>query len=405
MALSKMLDSLLALFKKGQRQRREQQQLTKLSHNDAAALAQQQHPDSTRVLVVRDDSIGDYLLYRPWLRQLHAVLSCRGQKLTLVANKLWAPLAQAWDADLFETILAVDFKQFGSDRHYRNQMLQAIGEVGAGEVLYPLHVRQAFVENFIRFLHAPVRIASQGSHPTGLWFSVLDKSYTHLLPSTREVVFEYYRNREFFECWQQVTGTCLAQNPAILQLPATVHTAGALERLAVGLYIVLFPGASARQKRWPTAHFAQLARGLYQVYGSRYKLIIAGSPDDDELARSIIKTVGPSVPLLNRCGQTDLPRLAALLAGAQLLVSNDTVAAHLAVQAGTRTIVMLMGENYGKFFPYPPELLQAPCQCLFPPSQERRFAQGNFAPPARDPKIRHIDPARVLATATQLLAD
>jgi ADP-heptose:LPS heptosyltransferase len=166
--------------------------------------------------------------------------------------------------------------------------------------------------------------------------------------------------------------------------------------------VVLFPGASARQKQWPAEHFAQLARRLQQQYGATYRLVLAGSPADAPLARRIQQKAS-AVPFDDRCGRTDLPGLAALLAGASLVVSNDTAAAHFAVLAGTPTLVLLMGENYGKFFPYPPALLRAPCHCLFPPSQEVRLAQGDFGPPARDPDIRRITVDRAWVAAQVLL--
>ena len=394
-----MFGSLLAHFRQFRHHYRLRQKMQRLSQADQAALAGQALPDAHRVLVVRNDSIGDYLLYRPWLRRLGAEVHARGQHLTLVANALWAPLAQAWDADCYDELLAVDFSRFATDLAYRAERLRAIGAVGAGEVLYPVHVREAAAENFIRFLQAPVRVASQGEHRTGPWFEALDAGYTRLLPSTRAVLFEYDRNREFFENW---LGSAIEPTPiaAPLALPAGVMPLAA----PATPYIVLFPGASAKPKRWPTGHFAQLARALHQEVGARYQLVLAGSPGDAGLARQIEQAAGPGVPLDNRCGQTDLPGLAALLAGASLLISNDTVAAHLAVLAGTPCLVLLMGENYGKFFPYPPALLRAPCRCLFPPSQEARFAEGNFAPPARDPDLSQLAPARVLAAARELLA-
>ena len=81
---------------------------------------------------------------------------------------------------------------------------------------------------------------------------------------------------------------------------------------------------------------------------------------------------------------------------------NDT-AAHFAAQSGITCLVLIMGENYGKFFPYPTELLSAPCRCLFPPTQEARLAQGNFEPPIKDPDIKQISVNRVFANATKLL--
>lgn len=395
-----MLAALLARFRQFRRQRRQQRQVLALSRADAAALATQAAPDARRVLVVRNDSIGDYLLYRPWLRRLSDEVQRRGQRLTLLANELWAPLALAWDGDLFEEVIPFQAARFMTDLAYRAGVLHQVGSRGFGEVIYPLHVHEAAVENFIRFMKAPVRVASQGEHRTGPWFALLDAGYTRRLPSTRAVLFEYDRNREFFAHWLGSAGEPLAPEAAPLALPAAVTTAEALRTTP---YILLFPGASARQKRWPTGHFGQLAQALHQAAGGRYQLVLAGSPADAELARQIQQAAGAAVPLLNRCGQTDLPGLAALVAGASLLVSNDTVAAHLAAQAGTPCLVLLMGENYGKFFPYPPALLRAPCRCLFPPSQEARFAQGDFSPPAHDPDLSQLAPARVLAAARELL--
>ncbi|MFD1467029.1 glycosyltransferase family 9 protein [Hymenobacter caeli] len=401
-----MIGSLLARFRQFRRRRRDQRRLEALSRADAAAMAGQAPPDTARVLVVRNDSIGDYLLYRPWLRRLSEELDRRGQRLTLVANALWGPLARAWDADLFAEIVPVDFGRFTQDLAYRAEVLRGLGGRGFGEVVYPLHVREPAAENFIRFLRAPVRVASQGAHQAGPWFAALNAGYTHLLPSTRAVLFEYDRNQEFFTNWLAATAPSEYPGPAQppggaapLRLPAPGPAAAA----PAPPYIVLFPGASARQKRWPARAFAELARELHARYGPHYRLVLAGSPADGAHARRIAQAAGPAVPLDNRCGQTDLPGLAALVAGARLLVSNDTVAAHLAAQAGTPCLVLLMGENYGKFFPYPPALLRAPCRCLFPPSQEARFARGDFTPPAHDPAIQRITTARVLAATVELL--
>jgi ADP-heptose:LPS heptosyltransferase len=401
-----MLSSLFKHLRLGQRQRRQAHQLLALSTADAQALAGQAAPQPGRVLVVRNDSIGDYLLYRPWLRQLSRELHARGQRLTLLANALWAPLAQAWDAEWCEEIIAVDFGAFAQDLAYRASVLQALGAKGFGEAIYPVHVRAEAAENFLRFLRAPVRIANEGAHQPSAWFDLLDAGYSQVLPSTPRVLFEYYRNREFFEHWQQATAPAAAPPAPVeapLELPPSVHEAARALAAATAPYVVLFPGASARQKQWAPGHFGQLAQQLHQHYGGRYQFIIAGSAADDKLARQLTQAAGPQVSLTNRCGQTDLPALAALLAGAQLVVSNDTVAAHLAVQAGTPSLVLIMGENYGKFFPYPAELLRAPCQCLFPPSQEKRFAVGDFSPPPKDPSINEIPVARALAAAQVLL--
>jgi ADP-heptose:LPS heptosyltransferase len=400
-----MLAAFLARFRQFHQQRRQRRRFDKIDQVDRAALTQQAPPDPSRVLLVRNDSIGDYLLFRPWLRLLAAEVRGRGQHLTLAANALWAPLARAWDADCFDELLVVEFGRFQTDMVYRAEVLRGLGAAGYGELIYPLHVREPAVENFFRYLAAPGRVGSQGEHRTEAWFQLIDREgYTKLLPTTRQVLFEYDRNGEFYRNWlaafSHAAGTA-ARPP--LRIPVAEADAARFRAAAGRPAIVLFPGASARQKRWPTGHFARLAQGLHQRYGRQYRLVLAGSPADDEHAHRIQAAAGAAVPLENLCGQTDLPGLAALLSEASLLISNDTVAAHLAVQLGTPCLVVLMGENYGKFFPYPPDLHRAPCRCLFPPNMEVRFAQGNFAPPDRDPDIGSIAPERALAAASELL--
>ena len=393
--VSRLFSSLRQRLRRLRRRHYEQ----RVSNLDAAALTRQAPPNAGRVLVLRPDSIGDYLLYRPWLRAFSAVVRGRGQRLTLVANSLWAPLAHAWDADLIDELLPLDVSRFRSSFGYRRKVLRQLGAEGFGEVVYPTHVREPIIENFIRYLKAPRRVASQGEGHQEPWYKLVNAGYTELLPAQPGTLFEYWRNGEFFEHWLGQPGLA----PAPLALPASVRAAGTAEA-AAGAYIVLFPGASAQQKRWPAEYFAQVAQELHLRHGPAYRLVLAGSADDAPLARTIAQEAWMGVPFDNRCGRTDLPGLAALVAGAALLISNDTVAAHLAAQAGTPCLVVLMGENYGKFFPYPPALLAAPCRCLFPPSQEARFAGGEYGPPTRDPDITSISPERVLAAAEALLA-
>ncbi len=383
---------MLARLRQLRRQWRLHRLLARLGRTDQRALAGQAAPRPTRVLVVRNDSIGDYLLYRPWLRLMAQEIRARGQHLTLAANALWAPLAQAWDADVFDELVVVDFGRFGHDLGYRAEVLRGLGAAGFGELIYPLHVREPAVENCFRFFAAPQKVGSEGEHRRGGPYDVLNAAYTRLLPAAPTVLFEYLRNQEFFEQWRGRPWPGALPSPVPPVVPAPAGTP----------YIVLFPGASAKAKRWPARHFARLAQGLHQRYGPQYRLVLAGSPADRAQGELIGQTVGGAV-LDNRCGRTTLPELAALVAGAALLVSNDTVAAHLAAQAGTPGLTVLMGENYGKFFPYPLALLRAPNRCLFPPDMEERFAAGNFSRPDYNPDIARISPERVLAAAVELL--
>jgi ADP-heptose:LPS heptosyltransferase len=59
------------------------------------------------------------------------------------------------------------------------------------------------------------------------------------------------------------------------------------------------------------------------------------------------------VPVHNFSGRTTLESLAATIAGARVVVSNDTAAVHIAAAVGAPAVCVLGGGHYGRFLPYP----------------------------------------------------
>jgi heptosyltransferase-2 len=95
-------------------------------------------------------------------------------------------------------------------------------------------------------------------------------------------------------------------------------------------------GAYGTAKRWPEPAYAELCRRL--VLEDRVDVVLVGTSDAAALHARIAVAAG--APLRSAAGATDLPRLAALLARARLLVTNDTGPMHLA--AAVRTPVLAL---------------------------------------------------------------
>ncbi len=94
----------------------------------------------------------------------------------------------------------------------------------------------------------------------------------------------------------------------------------------------LFFGVGSRwvTKRWPPAHFAELAARAQKLSGGTALFI--GGPEDSPLAQETIRSIaGPAVDLT---GQTSLAELPALLERADVMIANDTGPLHLAVALG-----------------------------------------------------------------------
>nr|WP_239543108.1 glycosyltransferase family 9 protein [Micromonospora terminaliae] len=105
---------------------------------------------------------------------------------------------------------------------------------------------------------------------------------------------------------------------------------------------LLHPGSKVAAKRWPADRFAALARILAD---RGHRVVLTGSTDERDLAARVARDAGlPPDAVL--AGRTGLAELAALVAGARLVVSGDTGIAHLATGYGTASVVL--------FGPVPP---------------------------------------------------
>lgn len=108
-------------------------------------------------------------------------------------------------------------------------------------------------------------------------------------------------------------------------------------------YLVLCPGAEyGPAKRWPAERYAEVARVLQAK--RQAQVVIVGAKVDIEIAQEVESQVPGA---LNLAGQTSLEQLMRLLAGAQVVLSNDSGAMHLASALGTR-VVAIFGSTEDK---------------------------------------------------------
>jgi ADP-heptose:LPS heptosyltransferase len=98
--------------------------------------------------------------------------------------------------------------------------------------------------------------------------------------------------------------------------------------------VVLHPGAAAASRRWPPDRFTAVARALARA---GHRVVLTGTAAEHGLGRRI--AAGAGLPL-DAVLDTDLLELAALIAAASLVISNDTGASHLATAYGTPSVTL-----------------------------------------------------------------
>ncbi|MFA5371371.1 MAG: lipopolysaccharide heptosyltransferase II [Sideroxydans sp.] len=110
--------------------------------------------------------------------------------------------------------------------------------------------------------------------------------------------------------------------------------------------VVFCPGAEyGTAKRWPPHYYAELAQ---QLHAQGYAIWLIGSPKDKVVADKIVALGNQQV--INLCGNTDLAEAIALMACADLVVSNDSGLMHIAA-ALNRPLLAIFGSSSPQFTP------------------------------------------------------
>lgn len=108
-----------------------------------------------------------------------------------------------------------------------------------------------------------------------------------------------------------------------------------------GAYAVLHPGATSASRRWPPSRFALVAEGLA---ADGLQVVVGGVPSEAATTAAVVAAC--RAPVLDLTGRTTLDEYAALLAGAAVVVANDTGTAHLTAAVGGRCVtVFLAGDE------------------------------------------------------------
>lgn len=107
-------------------------------------------------------------------------------------------------------------------------------------------------------------------------------------------------------------------------LPATGHLTGG------GAYLVVHPGTSVPARAWPPERCAEAVRLLTEA---GHRVAVTGHRHEKELTAYVAGTDG-----LDLGGRTSLPELASVLRGARAVVAGNTGPAHLAAAVGTPVV-------------------------------------------------------------------
>ena len=265
-----------------------------------------------RVLIVRLDAIGDWILFRNVLSHIRRSAKYRDAELTVFGNPAWKGVAELLDGDSADHWIWCDNRNDLFRKGYENllprcvwhrRILRAqrewrdrLAALAFDEVLVPQAFEDPLLDEFVEGL-AP-KVIRGWELPQG------------------DDEFVFLRNRMMASA---MTGNAC-------DVPLEMSLGGIPDRCEGVLF---FPGASHWTRRWPMRKWRALERDLREK----------------GIASRIAATTGSFRDFFRQ------------VASSRAVVSNDTMAAHAAAALGVPVVVITNGlSGKGGFWPYPSSL-------------------------------------------------
>jgi len=309
--------------------------------DDAARVAERRRVwrQVRRLLVVRLDNLGDVLMTTPAIAALRAGMP--GAQITLLGSATGAAAAPllpdiddaiAFDAPWVAGPGARGVVDAVGDETLRRVVRRLLDGGFDAAVIFTVCTQSALPAALLcRMAGIGLRLAHSRENPYGLLSDWVRDS---------EVVGDGMRH-EVQRQLALVASVGLSPPDTRLRLqvgPAARRRAQQRLREA-GLrdgqpYVVVHPGASAASRRWPAERFGAAASRIARESG--LAIVYTGSGDEAAAVRQAREAMpGASIAF---DAPLALEELAALIAGARLLLTNNTGPAHIAASTGTPVV-------------------------------------------------------------------
>jgi ADP-heptose:LPS heptosyltransferase len=303
------------------------------------------------LLLIRLDAIGDYLMFRNFIQELKESQKYKEFSITLLGNSAWASLSEEIDIEFIDRFIWIDIDKINKNFVYRYKMLKEVSSVGYEVILNSVFSREFFYNDaIVKLVNAKKKIGSAGdiSNMRKWQKYISDKYYDRLIKADESLMFEFNRNKEFFENLLHVTLDI--KKPHIDLKP---------KKLPFKLpqkYAILFIGASTSSRMWSIERFSRVGEYLKEKYS--YEIVLCGASSDSEDATKFKNNfMGEYIDLV---GKTSLVDLLYVINNSNLIISNETSAPHFAAALELAYIFVISnGNHYGRFTPYPKNMSES----------------------------------------------
>ncbi|MEN9696999.1 MAG: hypothetical protein RLZ56_420 [Bacteroidota bacterium] len=308
-----------------------------------------------KVLILRVDEIGDYLLWRKFLQEIVSSNICKEKQIHFLGNASWKSLFElefdTKPGNPFAKVIWLDKGQYKKNMAYRFKINRMLFIENYQTIINPTYSRAKRVDDsLVKAAKAKINYGFVRNNENYLPYeqSFDLHLYQHVFTLTAQPLFEFNSNK-LFTAW--ITGQ--SSNVHTMDLASHVQLPSLNESLLSKTnYFVVFPGSRSPKRIWSAQNFIQLSNTLFEKY--QYTAVIAGAGSDQVYAEAFI--AGYAHPYINLIGKTNLKEMLSVLKNAKCLLSVDTGSIHMAATVNCTTIGIFNGSQYGRFSPYPSDI-------------------------------------------------
>jgi glycosyltransferase involved in cell wall biosynthesis/ADP-heptose:LPS heptosyltransferase/2-polyprenyl-3-methyl-5-hydroxy-6-metoxy-1,4-benzoquinol methylase len=296
-----------------------------------------------KVLIVRSDSIGDFIIFSGTLKYFKKLYP--QARITLVVSDTVTDMAAA--CPHVDSIMSFNRAKMEQDMQYMTDFVNIIRKEHYDVAIAPALSRDIFSEFIVINSKAAEKITCSGD-TANLPLEILrenDKYFTRIIPMVEGIKLETARNEEFIKgLGAELDGP---YKPDIWLNEEDIAFADSLlEELHIDKPVIFAPFAQNRKRNWPVINWTKLV----SIHADQ-PIIICGVAGDKAEAEKIINLSGHR-NIHNLCGQTTIRQLVAIISKAKVCVTCESATAHIAAVVNIPHVVLLGGGHFGRFMPY-----------------------------------------------------
>jgi len=338
-------------------------------------------------LLLKLDKVGDYILFRNFIEETRKHIHPLG-RLVICGNIAWKELAEKLDQEFVDEFIWVDPIILENEKN-RIKLYRRLRKARCSRIIYCSYSRTNDIDYIVLRSGAKEKVAFYGDETNILPIHKKenDAKYTMLIPSPAECMFEFNRNKLFFE---YIFNTKIEiDKPYINAKPETENKNNP--------YILIFPGAGHEIRRWAASNFAALCVSLFQSY--KLPIHVCGSKNEFHYAEEIIARNGSFV--INDAGKYSLYETIGIIKNAALVITNDSGPLHISLAVNAPVLCISNGNHFERFCPYPASM-NMPLVTVFPDDFEVKLNDPVLKKSLRckgsDIDINGISPIKVFHT-------